>query len=305
MRVDAHQHLWGEGLVEALRRRDAPPFGRLTATALDLHIAGEQPSTIDLAGDRPARRSALLERDGVDRAIVAISSPIGIEALPRSEAQPLLDAHLADALALGDRFAAWGPIALDEADPHDVDAVLARGAIGISLPAGALARPGLVEALDPVLERVAQVGAPLFVHPGPGLSTRAPDTATGDPAWWPALAGYVSQMQAAWLSLTIARRGAHPRLRVVYAMLAGLAPLLAERLAARGGPPVQRDPLTFYETSSFGPAALAAMAAVVGEESLLYGSDRPVVEPPPAPAALAERGAWLLAGRGRPSATMR
>ena len=63
-------------------------------------------------------------------------------------------------------------------------------------------------------------------------------------------------------------------------MLAGGAPLLSERLVARGGPPIElRDPLTFYETSSFGRGAIEAMVERVGADQLVYGSDRPVVEP--------------------------
>jgi hypothetical protein len=61
-------------------------------------------------------------------------------------------------------------------------------------------------------------------------------------------------------------------------MLAGLAPLHAERLAARGGPTdAVHDPLTAFDTSSYGPRAIDAMLRVVGVDRLLYGSDRPVV----------------------------
>jgi hypothetical protein len=35
----------------------------------------------------------------------------------------------------------------------------------------------------------------------------------------------------------------------------------------------------FYETSSYGPAAVHMLEELVGAEQLLYGSDRPVVEP--------------------------
>ena len=61
-------------------------------------------------------------------------------------------------------------------------------------------------------------------------------------------------------------------------MLAGGAPLHAERLAARGGPGVQ-DPLSYYDVSSYGPRAIDAMVRVVGIEPLVYGTDRPVIEP--------------------------
>jgi len=63
-------------------------------------------------------------------------------------------------------------------------------------------------------------------------------------------------------------------------VLGGLAPLHAERLAARGGPSVAvHDPLTFLDSSSYGPRAVDAMLRVVGVDRLLYGSDRPVVTP--------------------------
>jgi hypothetical protein len=39
------------------------------------------------------------------------------------------------------------------------------------------------------------------------------------------------------------------------------------------------NPLTFYETSSYGPQAIVAMSSVVGPGQLVYGSDRPVVQP--------------------------
>jgi hypothetical protein len=89
-------------------------------------------------------------------------------------------------------------------------------------------------------------------------------------------------------------RRAHPALRVVFAMLAGGAPLLGERLLARGGPSIDlRDPLIFYDTSSFGPVAIESMARLVGPGQLVYGSDRPVVEPVAVSRSLLENADWL------------
>jgi predicted TIM-barrel fold metal-dependent hydrolase len=89
-------------------------------------------------------------------------------------------------------------------------------------------------------------------------------------------------MQAAWLTFAALGRREHPDLRIVFAMLAGGAPLHSERLAARGGPPIEpRDPNTFYETSSYGPQAIELTARIVGIEQLVYGSDRPVIDPQP------------------------
>ncbi|HTW12241.1 MAG TPA: amidohydrolase family protein, partial [Solirubrobacteraceae bacterium] len=230
--------------------------------------------------EAPAARAAQLREDGLDRAVIAISSPIGIEALPRESALELIEAHLEGVLALPRELAAWGPIAIDGADPDDVDALLARGCVGISVTAGALAGPDRLHRLGPVLERVAQHNVPLFVHPGRAPGQRVEDAYVDEPLWWRPLTGYVAQMQAAWLTFAGLGRREHPDLKVVFAMLGGGAPLLSERLNARGGPAIElRDPNTFYETSSYGPAAVEMMARRVGASQLIYGSDRPVIEP--------------------------
>jgi predicted TIM-barrel fold metal-dependent hydrolase len=280
VRIDVHQHLWTVPLVEALAERDQLPFVRRDGDHCVVYVAGESPSLLDLAGEAPDRRRELLARDGVERALIAISSPLGIEALPREQACGLIDAHLAGVAAAGAGFGSWGPVPLDGLCAADVERALALGCAGISLPAGALAQPHALGSLDDALDRLEELDAPLFVHPGPGLGQRPADRSLSDPLWWPALTDYVAQMQAAWLAFATVVRRAHPRLRVVFAMLAGGAPLLSERLEARGGPPIElADPLCYYETSSYGPAAITATAARVGRGQLLYGSDRPVIAP--------------------------
>jgi hypothetical protein len=282
-RADVHQHLWTGPLLAALAARDHLPFVRRTDTVAVVHCAGEQAWAVDLERETPKRRTDLLHADGIDLALVAPSSPLGIEALPRHDALELIEAHLTGVEALPSPFAAWGPIALDSPEPHDVDDLIARGCIGVSLPAGALADPGTLDHFGAVLERAQVLGAPVFVHPGPAPGSQPPQPSLTQPLWWAALTGYVAEMQAAWLTFATTGRRSHPHLRILFAMLAGGAPLLSERLIARGGPPiVLRDPLTFYETSSYGPVAIEATANRVGADQLLYGSDRPVIEPIPA-----------------------
>lgn len=284
MKLDVHQHLWTEPFVQALAARSRLPFVRREGGLTVLYLAGERPYVIDLAAEHPAQRAALVELDGLDRALVCLSSPLGIEWLPRREALVVLDAYHEGALSLGEPFGVWGAIALDRADADDVDRALELGCVGISLPAGALASVEAIARLRPVLARLEARDAPLLVHPGPRHGVHAApqlgEVSLEDPLWWPALTGYVAGMQAAWLAFLAAGRSRHPRLRVIFAMLAGLAPLHAERLSSRGGPTrVLPDPLVFYDTSSYGPAAVRLLADAVGSQQLLYGSDRPVVEP--------------------------
>jgi 6-methylsalicylate decarboxylase len=301
MRIDVHQHLWTEPLMEALERRSRLPFVRRDDRLCTIHLAGETPSAIDLESEAPALRAALLEHDRIDRALIALSSPLGIEALPRADAHKLIDAHLDGVGALGEPFAAWGPLALDGLCADDVDALLERDCVGASLPAGAFGPPPAMSLLRPALARLEELEAPLFIHPGPGLACSTADSSVSDPLWWPAMTRYVAQMQAAWLAFCTLARRAHPDLRVIFAMLAGGAPLLSERLEARGGPTLNLgDPHTYYETSSFGPVAIDAMARRVGAEQLLYGSDRPVVDPTPSgrDELLWDNAEWLAARAG-------
>jgi hypothetical protein len=282
MRVDAHQHIWTEPLLDALSARQELPLVRCEDGLTILHSAGEQSYVIDTDAEAPGARAARVRQDGLDRAVIAISSPIGIEALPRPTALELIDAHLTGVEQLGPEFEFWGPLAIDRADPDDVDQLVSRGAIGISITAGALAGPERLDQLRRVLDRISGHGLPLFVHPGRAPGQLPAASEFGEPLWWRPLTDYVVQMQAAWLTFATLGRREHPDLRVLFAMLAGGAPLLSERLVARGGPPIDlRDANSFYETSSYGPDAVAMTARVTGIEQLIYGSDRPVIDPQP------------------------
>jgi predicted TIM-barrel fold metal-dependent hydrolase len=282
MRVDVHQHIWTSSLLDALAAREALPFVRITDGLAVLHSSAERPYVIDIASEAAERRRALHARDGIDMALIALSSPIGIEALPRDSALELIDAHLDGVTALGDGFAPWGPIALDRPEPGDVDELLARGCVGISVSAGALGQPGGLVEIGPVLERAQERSVPVFIHPGRAPGHEQREASLTEPLWWRALTDYVAQMQAAWLTFATVGRREFPELKVLFPMLAGGAPLLTERLETRGGPAIELgDPLTFYDASSYGPSAIEAVARRVGAGQLVYGSDRPVVEPVP------------------------
>ncbi|HEY7830909.1 MAG TPA: hypothetical protein VIC06_10135 [Solirubrobacteraceae bacterium] len=121
MLTDLHQHLWSEPLIEALARRLTLPFVRRERGLTVLHLAGESPYVIDQNAEAPARRAAQVRADGIERALVCLSSTIGIEALPREEAQELLDAYHEGAFELPSEFGVWGAVALEEVDPEDVD----------------------------------------------------------------------------------------------------------------------------------------------------------------------------------------
>lgn len=286
--TDVHQHLWPENFVSALSRRRSAPCVVREGHDWALRVPAEPDYRFSTALHDPAQRRRTLRGGGLDRALLAMSSPLGIEALPEDESRELLEAWHDGVFGL-EQFGVWGAIPLNGGTAADVDAVLARGAVGVSMPASALSSPERLERLDDVLRRLELRDTPLFVHPGPDRLA----TDTGGPAprehqlphWWPALTSYVADMQAAWMTFAGWGRAAHPSLRICFAMLAGGAPFQVERLAARGGPAkTVSDSRLFYDTSSYGPKAIATAASIVGSDQLVHGSDRPVVDGTPSTA---------------------
>jgi 6-methylsalicylate decarboxylase len=270
--IDIHQHLWPEPLLSALSLRREPPMLVRRGAGWALALRGEPEGPVDLADHDPDARAALVRADGLDRALVVPSTPLGIEALPAGEAEPLLAAYHDGVRALPDEFGAWAAVGLADPDPVELARLLDAGFVGACVAAEALAGPDGLGRLGPVLETLERRDAPLLVHPGPALAT----TAAGLPDWWAALTGYVAAMQTAWHAFAVWGRVAHPRLRVCFAMLAGLAPLQRERLVARGGPAIS-DPDVFLDVSSYGARTVDAVLREVGVDRLVHGSDRPVV----------------------------
>ena len=290
MKIDVHQHLWPAPLLAALRQRTRPP--RLRGWTLEL--AGEADYAVDPSAHDPALRAALARADGLDLALVSLSAPLGIELLPASEAHELLDAYHEGALALGEPFRAWAGACLTAVDPDGLGRELERGFVGLQLPATALLSAAGYARSAPLLEVLERRGRPLFIHPGPA----APGSGR-EPAWWPAIVDYVQQMHAAWFAFRAHGRPRHPRLRVLFAILAGLAPLHFERFAARAGLRSEVDFDAFLETSSYGSTAIDATVRVLGIDVLVGGSDRPYAAPALGGLGSAERHALWSANPDR------
>ena len=150
---------------------------------------------------------------------------------------------------------------------------LADGFAGTSVGASAL----LSEHGADVLAEVDAVGGLLFVHPEAGGPVPP-----GRPDWWQWTAGYAGQMQQAYLAWLGGLRDRYPEIRIVFAMLAGGAPIHHERLVHRGvHVRASPDPDTVFDTSSYGRRAIELCIETFGIERLVYGSDVPVIDPAP------------------------
>jgi len=268
--IDLHQHLWPEPLLELLRSRTRAPYLR----GWQLVTAGEPAYEIRPRDHEVGRRIEQDRDAGIGLACVSLSAPLGIESLPRDEAGVLLDAWHEGALELPGHFAAWASTTTEEPDLVGLAERLSGPFVGLQLPATALGSPAGWHTAGEVIRVAELADKPVFVHPGP-----VPPM-VGVPSWWAPVVGYVAQLQAAWWAWhAFGGRSQFPRLRLVFAAGAGLAPVHHERLTARGGQfgPVDAD--VFVDTSSYAAQGLDALVRVLGIDALVLGSDRPYAEP--------------------------
>jgi 6-methylsalicylate decarboxylase len=258
--IDIHQHLWPEGLIEALGRRRSPP--RLRSGLLEL---AEGTYRVDLAKHDAETRLTELDRHGIDVAVLSLQTTLGLERLSVDEREELTSLWELGALevvaASGGRFAA---LASGRVLP---------GCVGAVVPGNALRD---IEALAPLFAELTASGGFLFVHPSGG----APPP--GAPEWWPAIVDYSTEMQGAyftWLSYAQQRWSS---VNVVFAILAGGGPFQLERLASRGVDVRSAlHPNVFFETASHGRRAIELCIETFGVHQIVYGSDVPVVDAAP------------------------
>ena len=161
--------------------------------------------------------------------------------------------------------------------PDQLQAALDAGALGLELGAAALAAPGGLDRVAPLLEVLDEAGAPVLVHPGP-----AGAAAASRPSWWAAAVPYVTELHAAWWAWADGGRARFPRLPgVLRRARRPRARCTASACAPAAGPGGTVDPLTFVETSSYGTQAVDAIIRVLGIDVVCHGTDRPYAGPVP------------------------
>jgi predicted TIM-barrel fold metal-dependent hydrolase len=300
MRTDLHQHLWPPELIAALRGRSRPPLLEGGGDRPLLRMAHEPDGDVPLAGHSPERRLAALDEAGIDRAVILLSTPLGIEALPEHESEELIGAYHDGIERLVEessgRLAAWAaaPLRAPDGGAAVVSTAIDRGFVGASIPSEALAGPAALDAAAPLLTMLERRGRPRFVHPGPGPDTEPYARDHGMPGWWPNLGVYPGlSLRAffAWRAIGAAR---YPGLRVCFAMMGGAAPFLEERWRTFSGRRRAIDRNLFLDTASCGRLALECAMATYGVEQITFGTDIPVISPDPLSRALADLGPAAL-----------
>jgi hypothetical protein len=259
---DVHQHFWPEPFVEALSRRTETPY--LRDTALELAVEGT--CAVDLRDHDLTRRLELLDRNDIDVAFISLAPTMEVDGHDE-----LVEAFYAGMLEVASQSRGrLRPLAYGECK---------EGFAGACVSA-----PALVAGVESLLAALEEAGQMLFVHPGPPAALPA-----DAPAWWPALAEYTAQMQAAYLAWLARDAARHHGLPVVFAILAGGAPIQLERFGSRNIE-VPPHPNVYFDVASYGRRALELCLASYGADQLVFGSDTPVLDPGSGLQALGELG---------------
>jgi 6-methylsalicylate decarboxylase len=257
--VDLHQHLWPESFCEMLRERRVAPY--LRGSEL---VTGEGSFTLDLGIHDPEQRLRILDRDGIDVAVLSLQPSLSAESLAFNEREELELAWTEGIEQLtrdsAGRFRALAPWRVR------------AGFDGTSVGSSALID---LDGNASLLDDVVAAGTVLFVHP-----EAEGEPLPGRPDWWSWASGYTSQMQRAYLAWLGVGRDRWPTLRVVFAILAGGAPIQLERLTHCGVDVRSAlDPNVFFDVATYGRRAIELCIETFGVGQLVYGSDLPVVDP--------------------------
>jgi 6-methylsalicylate decarboxylase len=231
-----------------------------------MELAVEGRSPVNLDDHDLSRRIELLDRNGIDVAFISLAPTMEVDGH-----RELVEAFYTGMLEVAEESRGrLCPLAYGECKDGFAGACVSAGAV--------------VDGLDLLLSELEAAGQMLFVHPGPPGALPS-----GAPGWWPAIADYTAQMQAAYLAWLARDAARYQRLPVVFAILAGGAPIQAERLQSRNIE-VPSQASAYFDTASYGRRALALCADTYGLDRLVFGSDAPVLDPGPGLHVLGELG---------------
>ncbi len=279
--------------AQTLRERRQPPYITRGGIGEQLVLPDETLSYSPAYENLDLRREQAVAH-GIIRQVISLPSLFGIDALPISDAAPMISAFntglSAQVAHAPDHYAGLAalPLADMSAALRELDRAAALGLSGIILPDAGFQTAEKADAFTPLLAQAQAHGLCVFVHPGnlpqqadaPPLPGREPDNANQRHISL-SVQARLGQAMTTFLMTDLLDR--FPRLNVFVANLGGTLPFVLERMitvAETRGLPVP-DPLRFdgrlaVDTASFGPNALSLAIQTFGARNVIFGTDDPV-----------------------------
>lgn len=290
MLIDVHSHFMSVPFIQHLQGRPAYPVafadGPVFVTDCAPHLSIRHGAPILDVGQKLRD----MDEAGIDVAVLSHGLP-GPDLLGGAEADEwaarINDELAAMVAARQDRFAGWGSLGFGDPARTIAEADRCLDELGFrGLQVWSNVNGRLLDAPDvvPVLEHLAERGAPVHLHPSVPVNREGMDSAG-------MLLGMAFPVDTSLAVIRLVRQGLfdrQPAPRFVVAHLAGLLPWLAERLTVYLGPTDQfgrdgqRDrsfasylESLYVDTVTYGLDQLQHAYDRLGAGRMLFGSDHP------------------------------
>src|SRR5690349_11861947 len=168
MAIDLHSHWFPVKLADAFRQRTAKPMIHTKADGIEYM---ESMFSAPLRTEKLDKRIAEMDRTGVERGVISLTTVFGVEGLPPEEAIPLCritnDGLSEICKKHPDRFSALATLPVG-----DIDAAIAEferamtlpGMVGCLLPGDGFLSLKRAERFKPLLEVIDRYQAMALVH---------------------------------------------------------------------------------------------------------------------------------------------
>jgi len=274
--IDWHAHWIPSKLLEALHARN-----------IAVHRFGQ---ATDIA-----QRLAMLDAAGVDGQLLSLPGLFGIDSLPAEQSGDLV--HIFNALTQElvarnpRRFQGLAsvPLADQDAACRELEWAMANGMLGAILPNDAFLSLPATSAWSPLMECANDLGAHLFIHPGPLPAEKrwTYDEPEGIDNKTLRQTGLNTQARISPSVMTLLHTdylAAFPNVTIQIANLGGTYPFVLDRLDTirvrdgdfdRSGVDMTR---IFFDTASFSRRSIELAAEVFSPRQIIYGTDCPVFD---------------------------
>jgi predicted TIM-barrel fold metal-dependent hydrolase len=288
--IDLHSHWFPVKLADAFRKRTVKPMIHTKADGIEYM---ESMFSAPLRTEKVEKRIAEMDRTGVERGVISLTTIFGVEGLPAEEAIPLCRINndgLSEICAQHPtRFSALATLPVG-----DIDAAIAEferamklpGMVGALLPGDGFLSLKRTERFKPLLDVIDRYSALVLVHYGKTANDADPIKVDSSDNGHPRMGTLDMQARLSQNMITFCMtdfKKSYPNLTILSHNLGGNIPFEVERMDHRTMidlPPGTELPSKKFavapvlvDCNSLGSRAIELAAEVYGADKIVFGSD--------------------------------
>jgi len=290
MTIDMHSHWFPEKLADAFRLRKTKPMIHTKADGIEYM---ESMFSAPLRTEKLENRLAEMDRTGVERGVISLTTVFGVEGLPPQEAIPLCQVNnegLSEVCQkYPGRFSFLATLPIGDIDAAIVEferAMTLPGAVGCLLPGDGFLSLKRAERFKPLLEVIDRYAAMALVHYGKTANDADPIKVDTSDTAHPRIGTLDMQARLSQNMITFCLTDfmkAYPNMTLLSHNLGGNIPFEIERMDHRTMidlPPGTELPSARFraapvlvDCNSLGARSIELAAEVYGADKIVFGSD--------------------------------